>query len=395
MTDINHKFFRKKLYKYTNKTFDIVSTIDHPYASPPIRLVDGHNKLKILNNQGLKPLICIWDVNFPNINNYRYELSFDTGILSIKNRDFFIFYEKFLYPLQQPKLIDFDELKKRMQLILERLHNLPKKSKIIRDKKFTENFNNITNIYIKTIKNSDNGTFFYENLIKNIYNFIGLSDLASLTSDFFYPYFASPIVREWIPYCIQETKNEPYGFLNLLNIELFKKPYFKSINYNNNEEALSNPVYIKKNINEILNLIKNQTLIPSYQIFFWTLFLANIKHFGNDYGFFEKLNKIITKHNFQFPEGIQLTEHNKDSQNIIQFEKDNSFNCFLENNNYVIKKNNPLKNSRISSLSALYCHLGEDLGKIVKNILEDKIKCPQIIKMGAIFMIYDKNKTKS
>lgn len=380
MDDINHKFFREKFYKYTNKAFDVVSTIDHPYSSPPVRLIDGHNNLKILSNWGLKPLICIWDVNFPNAGNYRYELALDTGILSIKDEKFFIFSDKLLYPLQKPKLIDFQELQKRMRLVLENLRNLPKKSKIIRDRKFIENFEKIADIYAKTINNSENGTFFYQNLVKSLYNFIGLSDLANFTAKFFQPYFDGPISQEWIPYCIQETKDEPYGFFNLLEMGLFKKPYFRTATYNSNEI-----LFDKDNINTLLRLIRNKTLIPSYQIFFWTLFLAQIKHFGNDHGFFGRLNAAIVQSGFRFPNNIQVTEHNKDFNNIIQFEKDQSFNCSLKNDIYIIKKNNPVKNSRITSIPALYCHLGNSLNGIVIDIFKKRIKAPKIIKMGIVY----------
>jgi hypothetical protein len=379
MSDINHKLFKEKFYEFTGKTFDIVSTIDHPYASPPVRLVDGHNKLKKLNRQGLKPLICVWDVNYPNINRYRYELIFDSGIFNNKEEDFFIFSEKFLYPLQRPKSINFSEVKKRIRLIIRRLNNLPKESKEIKEKIFIKNFETIINIYTKTIEVSNNGTNFYQNLLEKIYNLIELPDLSNFIENSFQPYFGSPIIKEWIPYCIQITKNEPCGFLNLLDEGLFKMPYFRQANIGN-EKGLFDAVYVKKNIDEVLELIRNGKLIPSYEIFFWTLFLADVKHFGNDYGFFNKLDKIATQRGFKFSKNIQLTEHNKDSENIIQFEKDRTFNCFLQNGNYAIRKNNPTKNSRTSSLPALYCHLGENLGKIIRNILEGKISCPKIVK---------------
>jgi len=139
MNDINHLLFKQKLFEFLNKTFDLVSTIDHPYVSPPIRVIDCHYKLKVMNNRGLKPLICIWDVNFPNINSYRYELILDIGILSSKDKDFFIFSDGFLYPLQKPKLINFSEFQKRIQFILDRLQDLPKEFKNSRNKKFIEN----------------------------------------------------------------------------------------------------------------------------------------------------------------------------------------------------------------------------------------------------------------
>jgi len=164
MSVIDYNFFRDKFYEFTNKTFDIISTIDHPYASPPVRLIDGHNKLKILNSNGLKPLIYIWDVNFPNKNNYRYELSFDVGILSSRDKKFFIFSDNVIYPLQKPELINFFEFEKKFQSVLERLHDLPRRLRTERDKKFVGNLEKIIDIYTDVIKKSSNGTYCYQNV---------------------------------------------------------------------------------------------------------------------------------------------------------------------------------------------------------------------------------------
>jgi hypothetical protein len=386
MKSVIHNFFRRKLYKFTNRAFDIISTIDHPYASPPVRLIDGHAKLKALNSiEKSKTLLCIWDVNFPNINNYRYDLAFDAGILSIKNKKFFLFSPEILYPLQKPSLIDFSELNKRLQLVLENLWDLPRKPKIIRDATIIKNFNKISDIYVKIIKKSNTGTDFYQHLLEDIYLLLGLSDLATFIKNSFYSYFGSALMQKWIPFCINETKNKPYGFLSLLETSLFKKPYFRSTKVqDNNIQKTLNPLYIKKDIDEILELIRNNTLIPSYEILFWTLFLANIKHFGNDYDFFARLEETARQQGFLSAKKIQITRHNQDSQNIILFEKDKSFGCLFQNGNYFVRKNSSTKNSRIVSLTALYCHLGEKLGVIVNDLLEGRINVPQIIKMGRI-----------
>lgn len=128
MTVINHNLFRDKFYHFTGKNFDLVSTIDHPYASPPIRLIDGHNSLKkIKDTNQLIPLICIWDVNSPDINRYRYDLSFDTGLMNNKDDNFFIFSDKLFYPLQKPKLINFIEVKKKNSISVRKFAELNKR----------------------------------------------------------------------------------------------------------------------------------------------------------------------------------------------------------------------------------------------------------------------------
>jgi len=244
---------------------------------------------------------------------------------------------------------------------------------------FINNLKTIIDIYQENIKKANTGTSFYNNLLQDLYIILGFRNLADFIKEFSQSYFLSPIMREWIPYCIRETRKEIYSIFKLSKNGLFLKPYFRSAS--NFKEQITDISYIENNINKILSSIKDGLLIPSYEIFFWTLSLADIKHFGNDYGFFERLDKILPN----FCNKIQLTYHNDDSSYIIQFEKDQSFNCFLENNDYVIKKNNPMKISRVSSIPAIFCHIGDYLGEIIKDILKEKVIAPRIIKMGQIY----------
>jgi len=371
MSNINHKIFKEKLYQFTNKIFDVVSTIDHPFASPPIRLVDGHNNLKKISDSGTRPLICIWDANFPDIDRYRYELIFDIGILSGRDKKFFIFSDKILYPLQRPILIDFIELRKRLHLVLEKSQDLPREKKGARNRRYIKNFDKIVAIYNTVIQISNDGTEFYQNFLKEIYKLLGLNDLALLLDKTFQPYLKSPLIQKWIPYCIKRTMKEPFGLLSLLEKGLFKQPCFRSVDLNEKNKFLR-PIDIKSNMDIILEEVANNKTVPSREIFFWTLFLADIKHFGNDYGFFQKIDNVLGR-----PKNIlQITEHHKDSQYIIQFAEDISFNYLLK------KKSSPLKNSRIASITALYIQLGETLSTLIKNIFEGKISQPQIVKMG-------------
>lgn len=375
---INYQFFRDKLYNYTNRVFDLVATIDHPYASPPIRLIDGHYKLNALAKKGLKPYICIWDVNNPNVSSYRYELTIDTGIFNARDKDFFIFDDKVLYPLQKPRLIDFVEIEKRVRLILLRLG-------VSDVENFLDNLKIIINIYRRNIENSTNGTRFYQNLLSDLYTTLQFEDLAEFINNFSESYFFSSIITEWIPFCIQKTQGEVFGISALLKKGLFQKPCFRPIT--DSKKIITDISNAENNLDWVLSALRSRLLIPSYEVFFWTLALADIKHFGNDYGFFDRLNQIFPF----FSNQIQLTQHNQDSSYIIQFEKDRSFNCFREKDRYIFKKNNPMKISRISSIPAIFCHAGIPLRDILWNIFKGIIQSPKIIKMGEIYKYEHKN----
>lgn len=58
----------------------VISTIDHPYTSPPSHLFDAHNYL--MNEYGDNILILNWDVSLPGERTYRYDLITDTGLIA-------------------------------------------------------------------------------------------------------------------------------------------------------------------------------------------------------------------------------------------------------------------------------------------------------------------------
>ena len=87
----------RQFQSITGLDFEIISTVDHPYVSPPIRLLDSHRKLLKLHK---KQRVCVlnWDVSQPNDRTYRYDLQIDLGFI-IKNKSLFLFNEKEPYAL--------------------------------------------------------------------------------------------------------------------------------------------------------------------------------------------------------------------------------------------------------------------------------------------------------
>src|SRR5947209_10482963 len=62
------------------RDISVVSTIDHPYPSPPIHLFDGHLRLRRKYGDGV--LVLNWDVSHPLDRFYRYDLITDTGLIA-------------------------------------------------------------------------------------------------------------------------------------------------------------------------------------------------------------------------------------------------------------------------------------------------------------------------
>lgn len=367
MANRNPNKFQKYLFSLLKKQFDFVSTIDHPFASPPVRLIDGHHKLKQIAEKGQIPLICICDANILNVRDYRYNFVFDLGILSLHDEHFWIFRKDMLYPCQRPRMINFEEIRKLFIKLSEQISNTPKKEKTKQLDFFLQNLDTLVSIYKRTIKEAKNGTEFYLKLVKELYELLDIHELFDFLNLYSVSYFFSGITSKWIPFCIKETLRKPFGFLALLDKEVFKKPYFRNIDPTVINSKYSDKKYVQENLREIIGLLEEKKIIPSsLELFYWTLYLAEFQHYGNDRGFFEKLNTVLP------PKKIQMTVHNQDSINIIQCKNTITYSPITMDDERRFQKCEGVKASRMCSITSIYCKTGKNLSNLIKNAHEQE-----------------------
>lgn len=93
MKKINTKKYRDLFRKATGIEDDIVSTIDHVFGSPPLRIIDSHQKLMEMGNS----TILLWDITKPNIHKYRADLVLDLGLYTSRNSNFYLYSSKDFY----------------------------------------------------------------------------------------------------------------------------------------------------------------------------------------------------------------------------------------------------------------------------------------------------------
>jgi len=171
---IDQEYFKNKFNEIFGNNYDIISTIDHPFSSPPIRIIDGHWRLRELNKSHKNILICIWDVNKPDIKHYRTDLSFDLGILATRHQDFQIFRKGILYPFQKPNKLNFSDIKYRLGLVLKHINAASMEYAFRRQTQFLQNFDKLAILYDTLCRCSINGTEFYKTLMINFYKFLDL-----------------------------------------------------------------------------------------------------------------------------------------------------------------------------------------------------------------------------
>ena len=347
--------YRNLLEKTTDIKCNVISTIDHVFGSPPLRIIDSHQRLMKMG----KSTIILWDITQPNIHKYRADLIVDLGFYTSKNPKFFLYESRKFYHKGKLLLPDFSlQLKLLNQVLTRNLIRL----NIAQKKAYIQRALNLVKIYNKNLKKCTKVSQFYKSLLINLYNLLGLTDLAKYITKNMVPLSESGIIDKFLPELIIKTKDKPFGLLNLIaNTEYLNKPYFRNISNQKLNFDLNNKRQLLDNIDKVTDLLRNGALLPKNQIYFWAWSLCGIKHFGNDYGILEKLENVFKSINVSIKTSkLQLTQPKKDGINFIQFKNIQSYS--LGNPRSRVVKFNMLhtKSSRVTNMCTVYLHSGKE-----------------------------------
>jgi hypothetical protein len=281
----------------------IVSSIDHVFSSPPTRLIDSHSQL--INKNAY---LFVHDTNKPNPKRYRSEMILDSGIYSEKKPEFCLFSAGKAYLYQQTKQPNLDEQKNNLKIILN--SNVFGFSTSQKDL-YISRFERISAIY-SLCANEKVAWKFYRKYLSNIYDLLGLTESGRMIKTRMINFLDSENYINFLCHLILSTEKELHGIDNLLKNQVFTKQLFRNSKIEN--------VNIIRNIDYLKAGLLNKELIPSYEVYLWSFFLADIKHFGNDLGFAERINKF-------YPNSLllQQTKEKSDGVNFIKFSDNFSY----------------------------------------------------------------------
>lgn len=375
---INHSYFQKLYIDTVGSLPSLISSIDHVYGSFPLRIMDSHNQL--LNEDN--PQILLWDVTIPYIKKYRLELIFDSGLFVSKSEQYLLFEPENYYCLSKTFLPDFSQQKDFALGALTSCLNIGEKDLI---DTYVSRYKMLEEVYTKNISQHHKANDFFIGLLEDLYKLLGMKDLAKLINKKMLSVFESGMIDKYIPSIIELTANEDYGYVNLLKLtDLFKPPYFRCIDVNKSNRKYNDKTYIITHIKDIVELLRNKEILPSHELFFWAWSLSNIKHFGNDFGFLNKLEETFT--NLHIPNkvgSLQVSKPKEDGKNFIEFENVVSYTTYKNASGKDKFKKIPSKLSRVSGFTNVYLHLGRDgILKAWENYLKQKEVTK--IKMGEL-----------
>lgn len=355
MKKINTKKYRDLFRDTTSIEDDVVSTIDHVFGSPPLRVIDSHQRLMKMRSS----TIILWDITQPNIHKYRADLILDLGFYTSKNPKFFLYNSKDFYHKGKLLVPDFvSQLRLLDQVLDSDFLELNKDQK----NAYKQRASHLIKIYSDNLKKHSGVPQFYKSLLVDLYNLLGLNELAEYIAKKVVPLSESGIIDKFLPELIIETKDEPFGLLNMIaNTNYLNKPYFRNISKNEIGFDVNDKAQITKNLSEIIILLRNGSLLPKNQIYFWAWSLCRIKHFGNDYGILTNLeNTLKSVDILSDASALQLTQPKKDGLNFIQFNNIHSYS--LGNPRSVLMKFNLLntKSSRVTNICTVYLNSGKE-----------------------------------
>lgn len=355
MKKINIKKYRDLFKETTGIKDDVVSTVDHVFGSPPLRIIDSHQRLMKMGSS----TILLWDITQPNIHKYRADLVLDLGFYTSKNPDFFLYSSKDFYHKSRLLEPDFvSQIKLLDQVLNSDFLKLNKGQRSI----YKERALHLIKIYSDNLKKHSEIPQFYKSLLVDLYDLLGFSELAEYIKKKMVPLSESRIIDKFLPKLIIETKGDVFGFPNIIaNTNYLNEPYFRNISNKKIDFDVNNKEEIIKNVNKIADLLKNGDLLPKNQIYFWAWSLCEIKHFGNDYSILANLENVLKSMDVvNVASTLQLTQPKQDGLNFIQLENIHSYS--LGNSWSEITKFNMIntKSSRVTNICTVYLHLGKE-----------------------------------
>ncbi len=150
-------------------------------------------------------------------------------------------------------------------------------------------------------------------------------------------------MTKWIPWCIDNIKGE-------LSIDSLTK----------NEVIMRTPFRINCKVDENLDLNKKNHLIkliikgdviPSLDVFLWSLYIAGIKHYGNDFGFFNRLGIYLKNDKIN---DYQVSIPGKDAIKILTLDKDYGVLFEIKENGEILRSQKHYQNSKGSRINSLF-----------------------------------------
>lgn len=330
----------------------LIATIDHPFTTPPAHVLDGH--LRVMQQFGDSAMLLNWDVSTPHDRRYRYDLITDTGLLS-KHRLLYHYTPDEFYGAQQLNPTPWTVLAECLAVAVRALAAKYRLS-AARSASLQSSAERLIALAESAYHPGIQPWAYTSTLTIQLYNEFGQNDLADYLAGRCFGYWQSKLMIDWIPWCIENVQGA-LAINNLLRGNTFERNPFRPISHDAAYHSEQDP-------KEIAYLIHSGSLLPSFDVFLWSLAVARVRHYGNDRGFFLRL--ATTTGDASIAE-LQTSAEWEDCHRFLQIAEDYGVMVDIEGDrvNLSNRTRNPSKLTRITSLGAFYVLAGESASDII------------------------------
>src|ERR1017187_7355262 len=184
------------------RSISAVSTIDHPYTSPPIHLFDGHARLHDRFGDGV--LVLNWDVSHPGERTYRYDLMTDTGLIA-RHPELCHYILGTPYVEQQFNPLPWNYLPACIDVAAS-VAESRNKLRYGSSRELASRAHAVLNLARSSLPPDRTPWTYTRNLLVNYYTMLGQPQLANFVRNQYCSYWHSPLRKSWIPWCLRNTK---------------------------------------------------------------------------------------------------------------------------------------------------------------------------------------------
>lgn len=346
---------RDALSTFAERRVDVVSTIDHPFPSPPVFLIDGHRRL--FAKHPVNCLILNWDVSNPDDRRYRYDLVTDTGLVA-KVRELYHYTPKTPYAIQSLSSTPWRLLLRAFDAASV---ELIKTGRLRRDCAGELRIRAEELIALLQTKQVAVPWIHTRHVLTTIYSILQRNELVSFIENNYQGYWNSWITKDWIPWCIE---NPPTGMSlrELCASGTFQRRVFRSVDGSECVEAGADSAP-----KELAAALRQGALIPSLELFYWSLAIGGVKHYGSDRDFFHRLSVQTGDESIKL---LQLTEQGRDCERFLEFDSDVAVPLTVSGESFSAAQgeHTSSKLTRVTSMPAALILLGEKLRTLVDNL---------------------------
>lgn len=331
-----------------------MATVDHVFASPPLRVVDSHHRL-----MSVEPLLVLYDVTTPDVTRYRGDLIVDAGVAADRNPEFHLWSPGRIFAKTPVRRPNFEAQTREVNAAVRKWPQLDAVSKDLIIGRWIE----ICELCLRCVEQApESATRFYLKWLPALYRLCGWERAASFIEKTLTGFYDGALLRQYIPILIEETRNTRFGLAALERQCTFEHRPFRLSDEAGESSDLSRLLQcVAVDSREIADAIAGGSVIPSAEVCSWAVALAGIPHFGNDRGFFKKLERHLEQLGVRNNIGqLQLTEGREDGRPFLEFLNPKLLRINVEAGKTKLR-DVAVKRSRYGSIPTIYVRFGKEV----------------------------------